>query len=80
MRGLRDPYHHVLQRRANVWNGVVRQEFAKHACSQVIDWQAAVLANPHLVVADGVHPDEAGRKELDDLYLKAITAARAGVH
>lgn len=69
----------TLVRRSDIWNSIVRQRIVDHPCRRVIDWDAAVRANPGLLSADGIHPSPQGYAWLRLLYIETSGMAW-GVH
>lgn len=58
-----------------VWNARLVDEVARHPNLHLVDdWQRAVEAAPEgkLLKADGVHPNEAGQRELAAIYRSAL--------
>ncbi len=59
-------------------NAVIAQGAATHPGIRVVDWHAAVAANPSLLGADGIHPDPAGITAYAGLFVSALDTPARG--
>lgn len=53
-------------------NADMVQAAAQHPNFRVVDWNAAITANPSWLQADGIHPDAAGQAGLANLIAQGI--------